>query len=63
MTGTSEYKVVHGRPDVVERKLNELAGQGWEVAAVTSASGGVGSFLLLIFGAAVTVVLKRQRPG
>jgi hypothetical protein len=57
----SEYKVIHGKPREVEKQLNELAPQGWQVVGVASASGGAGSLLFLIFGAAVTVILRRER--
>jgi hypothetical protein len=56
-----EYKILHGSADKVEKQLNELAGQGWEFVAVASGTGGLGSILVFVLGAAVTIVLKRQR--
>ena len=57
----SEYKVVQGKPDAVEKQLNELAPQGWQVVGVASASSGLGSAFLYGFGVPVTVVLRRDR--
>ncbi len=56
-----EYRVLHGRPDKVERELNELAAAGWEFVALASGSGGAGSAVVFLFGAAVTVVVRRER--
>jgi hypothetical protein len=56
-----EYRVLHGRADKVEAQLNELATAGWEFVVLSSGSGGAGSALFVIFGAAVTVVMRRVR--
>lgn len=56
-----KYKLLHGRADKVETELNELAAAGWEFVAVASGSGGLGSAILFALGAAVTVVLRRER--
>ena len=58
---TYEYKVLHGRADKVEAQLNELAAVGWEFVAVASGSGGLGSAIFIVFGAAITIVLRRER--
>jgi hypothetical protein len=56
-----EYKVLHGRADKVEAQLNELAAAGWQFVALASGTGGLGSFFLFAFGAAVTILLRRER--
>jgi hypothetical protein len=56
-----EYRVLHGRAGKVERQLNELAAAGWEFVALASGSGGAGSAVVFLLGAAVTVVMRRQR--
>lgn len=57
----SEYKVVQGKPGAVEKQLNELAAQGWQVVGVAGASSGLGSAFLYGFCVPVTVVLRRDQ--
>jgi hypothetical protein len=56
-----EYKILHGRADKVEQQLNELTAQDWEFVAIASGTGGGGNAFWLLLGAAITIVLRRQR--
>ena len=60
---TYEYKVLHGRADKVEAHLNELAAAGWEFVAVASGSGGAGNAIFIVLGAAISIVLRRERAN
>lgn len=51
MASVPEYKVVQGGTQVVEKELNDLAGQGWRVV---SSAGLSGAF-------EIAVILERQR--
>ena len=57
----SEYKVIFGKADEIEKQVNDLAAEGWIVDQVTSASGGMGNAFIFWINVLVTVVLRRDR--
>ncbi len=56
-----EYRIVSGKPEAVEKQINDLAAAGWVVDQVTSASGNGGDFVMFILTAVITIVLRRDR--
>jgi hypothetical protein len=59
-----EYKILAGTtPAEVEKQLNQLAAEGWEVASTACGSGG--SMLLGSgsIGPLIVLVLRRPRSG
>lgn len=61
---TSEYKVISdSKTESLEKKLNDLAADGWEIAHVTNVSGAfafVGSGTLQT---GIVVILRRDRDS
>ena len=58
---TSEYKVIGDtKIDLLEKKINELAADGWEIAHVSTASGGLTFLGSGIVQEGIIVFLRRN---
>ena len=55
-----EYKVIADtKTESLEKKLNELAGDGWEIAHVTNVSGGMAFVGSGTLQTGIVVILRR----
>lgn len=58
---TSEYKVIADtKAESLEKKLNELAADGWEITHVTNVSGGMAFVGSGTLQTGIVVILRRE---